>query len=112
LLNRSQEAEMLKNWKNVAKKLAEAARRILGDVEVMVFGSITQGKYTAASDIDVLVVIKDTPMGATKRAELKAAIEEEAGLPPFHPIEIHLATKKEVEANPIYWEVFHNGERV
>lgn len=103
---------MLKNWRDVVRRLAEAARRILGDVEVVVFGSVIEGGYTAASDIDVLIVLRDAPMGAIKRAELKAAVEEEAGLPPFHPVEIHLATVKEAETNPIYRMAFHGGKRV
>jgi len=35
------------------------------------------------------------------RGNLKAEIEEEAGLPLYHPFEIHLATREEAEANPI-----------
>lgn len=110
LQNRSLEkAEMLKDWRDMAGRIAEAARRILGDVEVVVFGSIVKGGFTAASDIDMLIVLKDMPMGAIKRAELKKAVEEEAGLPPIHPVEIHLVTKKEVEANPIYRTAVHEG---
>jgi len=104
-----EEVEGLKNWRAVAERVAEAARRILGEAEVVVFGSIVKDEFTASSDIDVLTVIEDMTMGAVKRAELKKAIEEEAGLPPIHPVEIHLATKKEAEANPIYRTAIREG---
>ena len=108
--NRSLEkAEMLKNWRDVAGRIAEVARRIFGDAEVVVFGSVIKGDLTAVSDIDMLIVLKDMPMGAVKRAELKKAIEEEAELPLIHAVEIHLVTKKEAETNPIYRTALHEG---
>ncbi len=100
---------MLKRWKAIAEDVAEAARRILGEAEVIVFGSIVEGEYTASSDIDILIVLEDMPMGRIKRAELKRAIEEEAAFPPFHPVEIHLVTRKEAQANPIYAEALRQG---
>lgn len=103
--------EALKNWRGTAEKVAEAARR-LRNVQVVVFGSIVEDKFTASSDIDILIMSEDIPKGAIKRAWLKKAIEERAGLPPIHPVEIHLATKKEAEANPIYLEALRKGTAI
>jgi hypothetical protein len=36
------------------------------------------------------------PKSNIERAELKLKIEELAGLPPFHPFEIHLANSEEM----------------
>jgi len=96
----SRSAEALRDWRVLARRVAEAARSILGEVQVVVFGSVVKGGFTASSDIDVLIVSDGMPVGAVGRAELKKSIEELAGLPAIHPVEIHLATRREVEANP------------
>jgi len=56
------------------------------------------------SDLDILIIAKDLPKSALDRAQITGKIEEESGLPPFHPIQIHLATAEEAETNPIYKE--------
>jgi len=100
---------MLRDWRTISERVAEAARRVLGDVQVVVFGSIL-GSFTASSDIDILVVASVLPSGLAERAELKRAVEEEAGLPPINPVQIHLATKKEAESYPIYLEALREGK--
>jgi hypothetical protein len=40
---------------------------------------------------------------------LKARIEEEAGLPLYHPFEIHLATDEEARENPVYRSAIEEG---
>jgi len=94
-----------KNWKAITQALTNAAKKILGDAEAVPFGSVVEGNATAASDFDVLIIAKDLPKSAWKRAQIKSKIEETAGLPPLHPIQIHLATREEAETNPIYREV-------
>ena len=92
--------KMLRNWRRLAAGLKEAATRILGeDVEVCVFGSVPRGEFTAASDLDVLVMSPKIPEDPGKRAELVIALEEAVGIGPLdpNPLEIHLATPKEAE---------------
>jgi len=48
-----------------------------------VFGSIARGQATAASDVDILIVNNHIPNTCKERGNLKAKIEEEAGLPPI-----------------------------
>jgi len=93
------------DWKNIVKKLTDSAKEVLGDAEVIPFGSFIEGKAVAASDLDVLIVTKDLPKSAWSRAQITSKIEEAAGLPPLHPIQIHLTTWEEAETNPIYKEV-------
>jgi len=104
--------EIREDWKNIVKKLSGAARQVLGDVEVVPFGSITEGKAVAASDLDVMVIAKDLPKRAWSRAQIMSKIEEATGLPPIHPIQIHLITWQEAETNPIYKEVLKKHHRI
>jgi len=97
--------EILKDWKSIVEKLTNSAKQILGDAEVIPFGSVVEGKAVAASDFDVLIITKDIPKSAWKRAQIKSKIEEVTGLPPLHPIQIHLTTWEEARINPIYKEV-------
>jgi len=87
--------EMLGNWKEYGHKIAEAASQVLGECEVFAFGSVVEGKATGGSDVDIIVVSRHLPRDG--RSRLKALIEEGAGLPPFHPFEIHLVTPEEAE---------------
>ena len=97
--------KLLENWKDIVKALTNSAKEILGDAEVVPFGSIVEGKATATSDLDILVIVNDLPRSALNRAQIISKIEEATGLPPIHPIQIHLATWQEAETNPIYKEV-------
>jgi len=102
----------LRGWRVLAERVYKAARMVLGDVEAFIFGSSLKDALTASSDIDILVVAEDLPRYALERGRLKALIEECAGLPPIHPVEIHLATLREAEANPIYREAMRSGIRL
>jgi len=97
--------KILEDWKDIVKALTNSAKEILGDAEVVPFGSIVEGKATATSDLDILVIVKDLPKSALNKAQIIGKIEEATGLPPIHPIQIHLATWQEAETNPIYKEV-------
>lgn len=90
-------AEMLKEWRPWAERIAMEAEKVLPDAAVYVLGSVVRGDYTGGSDIDILIVSDKMPKGLLKRAELKGLIEEMANLPSFHPIQIHLANHEEAE---------------
>jgi hypothetical protein len=46
----------LRNYKNVAKKVKRIFEKRLNKVDVYVFGSLIEGKPTALSDIDMLII--------------------------------------------------------
>ncbi|MCS7138473.1 MAG: nucleotidyltransferase domain-containing protein [Crenarchaeota archaeon] len=94
--------ELARNWLFWSRKIAEAARKILGPCETYVFGSIVKNCAAGGSDIDILIVSNQLPEDFRSRGNLKAKIEEEAGLPLYHPFEIHLASVKEARENPVY----------
>ncbi|MCX8183090.1 MAG: nucleotidyltransferase domain-containing protein [Crenarchaeota archaeon] len=94
--------ELARDWRFWSRKIAEAARRLLGPCETYVFGSVVKNQVAGGSDIDILIVSDRLPEDYRSRGNLKAKIEEEAGLPLYHPFEIHLATGKEAKENPVY----------
>ena len=81
------------NYKHYAKLIKEAVD--LADVEVLVFGSVVEGEYTLASDIDVLIISDDVPKKLDERAEMLGKIHNVLGH--YHPFELHLVTKEESE---------------
>ena len=88
--------KLIENWRFYTEKIAEACKELLKDCEVYVFGSVVEGRWTGGSDVDVLVISGNTPSSSRERAEVKAKIEEVAGLPLVHPFEIHLISRDEV----------------
>jgi len=97
--------EIRQDWKNIVRKLSDAAKAVLGEAEVVPFGSVVEGNAAAASDLDILIIAGDLPKSAWRRAQIIGKIEEETGLPPFHPVQIHLVTPLEAETNHIHTEV-------
>ena len=90
-------AKMIEDRKVWAKKVAYAAKIIMPDAEVYVFGSVIGEDATGGSDVDMLIVFQNISEKALERAKIKVEIKEMAGLPLYHPFEIHLASKDETE---------------
>ncbi|ADI32021.1 DNA polymerase beta domain protein region [Staphylothermus hellenicus DSM 12710] len=90
-------ARLIREWRMWSRRVAEAAEKVLGECKVYVFGSVAEGRATGGSDVDILIVSKNTPSRARDRWELIARIEEEAGLPLFHPYQIHLVNNEEAK---------------
>ncbi len=67
--------------------MKSAAKHILGEVRVYLFGSIAEGRDTPSSDIDVMVVSSRIPETAGERARVVARMLEDIGLEA--PLEIH-----------------------
>lgn len=87
-------AEMVRNWRKYVDKIAESVKRIMPDSRIYIFGGIVKGEAIGGSDVDILIVSKNTPKSAIKRAEIKIAIEELSNLPPYHPFESHLVDEE------------------
>jgi len=101
--------EMAKDWRSYAMRIAPAARNLRGPSEVYVFGSVVKGLATGASNVDILIVSSQLLRDHKSRGDLKAEIEEKAGLPLHHPLEIHRATDQEAKEIPIYRSATKEG---
>ena len=102
-------SKLVRDWRFWCEAIAKAAEDVLGSCEVYVFGSVVEGRVTGGSDVDVLIVADRLSRSFRVRANRKADIEEAANLPLYHPFEMHLVTRKEAEANPIYREAVNKG---
>ncbi|ABW02260.1 nucleotidyltransferase domain-containing protein [Caldivirga maquilingensis] len=83
---------MLREWREWARAVAEAVKRVRGDAEVYVIGGAVEGRLTVLSDIDVLIALPQSPSlqeAAKLRAEVWVEMER-MGLPPHLPIELHI----------------------
>ncbi len=83
------------NYRSYCQKIKKLAREILGEVEVLVFGSVVKGKFTPKSDIDLLIVSPNLPEDQEKRAKIRTKIKSK--IDPFSPFQIHLATPEEYQ---------------
>ncbi len=82
--------EYLENYGEVARKVKEIVLRCDPEAEAYVFGSVLTGKYTASSDIDVLVV----PERRDLEYAIKIRVYRELG---DAPIELHYADRRSFE---------------
>ena len=101
--------KFIDEWEKWAEKIAIAAKEILGECEVYVFGSVVEGKATGGSDVDILIICDKVPKKGKDRADIIVKIEELANLPLFHPFEIHIVDKKEANW---YWKHIKKAVRI
>lgn len=78
--------EYLRDFRGVARRVKEIARTIDPGAKVFVFGSTVRGRYTALSDIDVLVVIEDPG----RKYEIMTRVYGEVEA----PVELHVVTRE------------------
>ena len=85
---------ILGNWEEIVGRVASSIKRVVRDAEVFIIGSHARGEPQKAGDIDILVV---TPRKLTREEEdmVRSAVERDLGLPPHHPVHLHVASKDE-----------------
>ncbi len=83
---KTQILKYLENYLEVAKKVKQVVKTIDPEAQLYVFGSVVRRRYTAASDIDILVI--------TKKPQLKYEIIVQAYKSTEAPIELHVVTKE------------------
>ena len=82
------------NYKKYSSEIKNKAKQLLGEVKVLVFGSVIKNSYNIVnSDIDILIISDN--LSEKDREKIKAEIK--SVLPLFNPFQIHLTTKKEYE---------------
>lgn len=88
-----EERKYFENYMEYARLIKELAGNLLEKAEVYVFGSVVEGRYTPASDIDILIVSENTPHKQGERSKIVGKIIKEIDV--FAPFEIHLVNYKE-----------------
>ncbi len=78
---------ILKNYRGILQRVKEIIHRIDPSAEIYVFGSVVEGKYTGASDIDVLVI--------TDKIEEKYDIMVNVYKEVDAPIELHIVSREQ-----------------
>ncbi len=83
--------EQLGRYREIAKAVKGIVEGHWSDAKVYAFGSALEGRYTAASDIDILVVVDGVDREEAQRvkAEVYGAVDA--------PIELHVASSDEFE---------------
>jgi len=80
-------------------RVAEMIRGVLDEYfreyEIYLFGSVAEGDYTMASDIDILIVSNEMPEQVSKRSEIAVKIYEAIGLEA--PVELHMVNPEEFQ---------------
>jgi len=76
----------------LGNKVKEIISKYVRNVEVYVFGSVVRGRYTASSDIDILVV---TPIKLSKEDIYRLKTEVITSLDA--PLELHIVSRDEFE---------------
>ncbi len=82
--------DYLRNYRSVAGKVKEIVGRIDPDAKVYVFGSVVRERYTAFSDIDILVVTEKISL----KYDMMVAVYKELL---DAPIQLHVATPEAYE---------------
>ena len=85
--------KQLLSWRDHITDLSDAAKKVLPDADVYLFGSAIEGELTANSDVDVLI-ISDRASGL-QRHRLVTMIENGLKVPSI--FEIHLTTRDKLE---------------
>ncbi len=87
-------------WRNNADSLAEAVKKVFPESEVYIIGGAAEGRITAVSDIDVVVILEEPPKNAMERATLLARVREEMerrGITDSYLYEIHILSRSEAQ---------------
>lgn len=80
--------EALRNFMEVGRKVKKMVQEFWPNARVYVFGSSVRGRYTASSDIDILIV-EDVDYEEASRVKAKIYMKLD------YPVEIHVATRKQ-----------------
>jgi len=78
---------MLKHYRRIAGMVKDIVMNFDPNAKIIVFGSVVRGKFTGASDIDILII--------TERIDLKYDIMVAVYKQIEAPIELHVITNKQ-----------------
>lgn len=96
---------LLANLKDVLLSIKKDIVERVPNAKIYLFGSIARGRYTAASDVDILVVVDD--LQGVDIYKLKTLIKMKY---PGYPIELHIIDTETLEK--WYTKFIEKGELV
>ncbi len=79
--------DLISNYLEVGRKVKEIVKKFDPHAKVYIFGSVVKGRYTGASDIDILII--------TNRKDLKYRMMVEVYRYIEAPVELHIVTNEE-----------------
>lgn len=85
----SERRALLRNWRGLVERAVLAIRKRYPRASIYIAGSTARGEATAASDIDLVVVLDHEP-SVKESAHIISLVWEELNLPPSHPLEVHV----------------------
>ncbi|BEP17911.1 nucleotidyltransferase domain-containing protein [Pyrofollis japonicus] len=96
----SRQFQLLRDWRRMVSLVAEIAAVIDPYSRVYVFGSIVEGRYTGASDIDVLILTRIDPKKLYEEvtARLWDLIGEDSAI-----LDLHVVPLEAAEKPPVKW---------
>ncbi|ABN69778.1 DNA polymerase, beta domain protein region [Staphylothermus marinus F1] len=81
--------DQLKNYRRIAEEVKKIIKKIDPEAKIYVFGSVVRGKFTGASDIDILVITYKID----KKYDIMVNVYREIDA----PIELHIVTQEMYE---------------
>lgn len=84
-----------KDFRAYCEIIKKKAEEIIGEIRVVVFGSVVRGDFTPNSDIDILIISDNLPESMEERLKIKTAVKSSLGR--LNPFQLHLVTTKEFE---------------
>ncbi len=84
-----------KDYRVYCQILKGKAEELIGELKVIVFGSVVRGDFTPNSDIDVLIISDNLPESYEERVKIKVALK--SSMERLNPFQLHLVTPKEFD---------------
>ena len=93
---------LLRNWRDVVRRVAEVVSSLYPGSEVYVFGSVVEGRVTGASDIDVIVVLPQGVKELDAYINISKALEDSMGSDSY-VVDLHVVEKSYCDKPPYVW---------
>ena len=94
------------------KRVEEAARRLLAEKpevrEVVLFGSLAEGRAVPGSDVDLLIILSKSEKDFLSRKDDYLTYFSDVGL----PCDLFCYTEEEIKNNPFARDVLQRGIRL
>lgn len=98
----SRRLSVLREWKNLAERVARIIKELIPNAEVYVFGSIVAGRITGSSDLDILIVIPNDLCERDIHTYLSIKLEEALNSTSYI-VDLHVVRRENLNKPPYTW---------